>query len=115
MDARDTMTSTKSPSDKVIILTRGYVAIVSARDYRRVSRYKWHTHLSGGAGREKGQPYARTNIGGKKVYLHRFVTEAPDYLHVDHKNHQTLDNRRENLEVVEAAENNKRRRKWKRK
>ena len=46
--------------------------------------------------------------------MHRFIMGAENtQLQVDHKNHQTLDNRRENLEVVTHEENQKRRRKKK--
>lgn len=88
-----------------------YVAIVDVLDYRRCNRYSWHVHFSKGTKRRPGQPYARANINGKKIYLHRFVMNAPEFMHVDHKNHQTLDCRRENLEIVTHAENLRRRRK----
>jgi hypothetical protein len=94
----------------VVELSGGYAAIIDRHDWRRVKRHSWHVHVSRGAGRKEGQPYARTNIKGKKVYLHRFVLDAPPELHVDHKNHQTLDCRRINLEQVTHAENMRRRR-----
>lgn len=97
---------------RTIALAGGrYVAVISAEDYRRVNRYSWHVHVSKGTKRKPGQPYARATINGKKIYLHRFVMSAPEYMHVDHKNHQTLDCRRENLEIVTHLENQKRRRK----
>lgn len=89
-----------------------YVAVISSEDFRRCNRYVWHVHFSKGKGRAKGEPYARTNINGKKVYLHRFVMGCPKGLHVDHLNHCTLDCRRENLEIVTHSENLKRRRKY---
>ena len=95
---------------RVITLTKGYCAIVSAADYRRVARYNWHVHVSKGTKKKPGQPYARATIDGKKVYLHRFIANAPTWLQVDHKNHQTLDCRRENLEAVAHIENQRRRR-----
>lgn len=95
---------------RIIELTGGYVAIISKEDYRRVNRYKWHVHFAGGTRKKHAQPYARANIKGKKVYLHRFITGAFKPFHVDHKNRQTLDNRRINLEVVDQHENLKRRR-----
>lgn len=49
---------------------------------------------------------------GKKIYLHRFLMDSPEGLIVDHINHQTLDNRRENLRVVTHSENMKNRIKW---
>ena len=97
---------------KVIPLTKGFCAIISREDWRLVKKYKWYTHMSAGSRKKCGQPYARATINGKKVYLHRFVmgAENPE-LHVDHLNHQTLDCRRENLEVTDHITNMQRRRK----
>ena len=97
--------------DRVLPLTQGYVAVISGEDWRRVNKYSWHVHKSRGSRKKIGKPYARANIKGKKVYLHRFITGAEYPLHVDHKNHCTLDNRRENLEIVDHITNMKRRRK----
>lgn len=103
---------------RVIKLTKGFVAIVSKEDYRRVNRHKWHVHAGKGRGRKNGSPYARAVIKGKKVYLHRFImedeiqarlrdgcTENESRWHVDHINHQTLDCRRGNLAVLWCDEN----------
>lgn len=79
---------------RVIPLTRNFVAIISASDYRRTNKHQWYAHVS----------------RGKKVYLHRFIMDAPQFMHVDHTNHQTLDCRRENLEVVRHTVNQSRRR-----
>ena len=98
---------------RVIELTKGFVAIISAEDYRRVNRHSWRVHTSAGSKRKIGKPYARSTIKGKDVYLHRFIMKAPDGMHVDHKNHCTLDNRRENLEIVDHITNMQRRRKKK--
>lgn len=108
---------------RVLKLTKGYVAVVSKEDYRRVNRHKWHVHMSAGRGRRLGLPYARTVIDGKKVYLHRFVmekeievrlrdgcTDNEAHWHVDHVNHQTLDCRRGNLAVLWRDENLKKKR-----
>lgn len=46
---------------------------------------------------------------GSKVSLHRFIMNPPRDLVVDHINHNTLDNRKINLRVVTAAENNRNR------
>lgn len=100
---------------RVVFLTKGFVAIVSEQDFARVVRHSWHVHMSAGTKKKPGQPYARTNIDGKKTYLHRFITGAADYLQVDHKNHQTLDCRRENLEVCDHKTNQQRRRNIKKK
>ena len=104
------MGASKNHKWVVIELTQGYAAIVSFEDYRRVKKYSWHVHRSKGTKKKPGQPYARANINGKKVYLHRFIMNADKGSHVDHKNFQTLDNRRENLNEVPPKENILRRR-----
>lgn len=89
-----------------------YCVIISKDDWRKVKKHAWHIHHSAGSGKRVGQPYVRANVGKKKVYLHRYITGCDDTLmHVDHRNRQTLDCRRENLEVVTHEENMKRRRK----
>lgn len=90
---------------RVIVLTRGYIAVIDAKHYRRINRYSWHTHMSKGTKKKPGQPYARATIDGKKVYLHRYITGAYAPMHVDHRNHQTLDYREENLKVCTHKEN----------
>lgn len=98
---------------KAFPLTKGFVAIVSKEDWSRVRKYKWYTHVSAGTKKKPGQPYARATVDGKKVYLHRFIVGANPAFQVDHKNHQTLDCRRENLEAVTSQVNHQRRRKKK--
>lgn len=92
-------------TDRVIKLTKGFVAVISSEDFRRVNKYNWHVHMSRGTKRKPGQPYARANIKGKKVYLHRFVMDAPALYHVDHINFQTLDCRRSNLSITSPQVN----------
>lgn len=94
----------------VLELSRGFVAIIDREDRRRVCKHSWHVHFSRGSKKKPGQPYARATIKGRKVYLHRFIMDPEDGLHVDHRNHQTLDNRKANLEVIERLENQRRRR-----
>nr|BDD45024.1 hypothetical protein 14 [Bacillaceae bacterium] len=49
--------------------------------------------------------YVGTKIGGVTVYLHQVITMNPPKTVVDHYNHNTLDNRRENLRVVSYGAN----------
>lgn len=45
--------------------------------------------------------------------MHRLVTNCPDELEPNHKNYNTLDNRKENLEIVTHKENMMKRRPYK--
>lgn len=87
-----------------------YCALIDAKHWRRVKKYRWRVHFSAGRGKKPGAPYARACVDGRYVYLHRFVTNAPERMHVDHLNHQTLDCRDRNLEVVDNLTNQRRKR-----
>lgn len=88
---------------KKIPLTQGKFALVDEADYAKVSEFKWQAEPHSGIW------YARRDEGGrkakKKIYLHRFITDAPAGKHVDHKNKNGLDNRQSNLRVCTASEN----------
>ena len=38
-------------------------------------------------------------------YLHRWIFDYPEFMHIDHINHDTLDNRRCNLRLTEQSQN----------
>lgn len=90
---------------KQILLTRGQFALVDDEDYERLNQHKWHAHYDPIF---KGY-YAVTDVGGRKqkrrLYMHRVVLNAPAGTHVDHRNHDSLDNRRSNLRRCTASEN----------
>jgi hypothetical protein len=84
-----------------IYLTRGAVCLISAADYPRVSPYKWRLQVN----EHSGKQYATTDILGRKVYLHRFLTNCPRGLVVDHEDGDGLHDWRENLRVTTHAFN----------
>jgi len=82
---------------RYISLTQGKTAIVDDVDYELVSRYKWCANK----GSRTWYAVRGVRSGGRlrRVYMHRFISQAPVDSVVDHVNHDTLDNRRENLRV----------------
>jgi hypothetical protein len=52
--------------------------------------------------------YVAAKIDGKEIRLHRFITDCPEGLEVDHLDENKLNNCRWNLEIVTHAENMKR-------
>lgn len=89
---------------KMIPLTQGKWAFVSASDYDRLMKHKWHASQHQ---RPHHTPrwYARCHVGGKKIYMHRMLLEPEPWLVVDHIDGNSLNNTRENLRAVTHAEN----------
>lgn len=90
---------------KCVELTQGLFAKVDDEDYDRVVALgAWHCHPI-----SKELMYARhssRNQGRqKKVYMHRFIMNAPKGFDVDHINHDGLDNRKSNLRVCTHSDN----------
>ena len=48
--------------------------------------------------------YAQKRVNKNKIYLHRYILNNPEGV-VDHINHNTLDNRKENLRITTNANN----------
>jgi hypothetical protein len=80
-------------------LTKGQTTVIDADDAVEVGRFSWY------AVRHRDSYYAETRFPGKgTVGLHRFLLGFPENL-VDHKNGNTLDNRRKNLREVTNPQN----------
>jgi len=84
-------------------------AKISPQDAELILQYSWGT-TTGKRGRSSGPiVYAasRQMLAGevKRIRMHRLIMNAPEGMHVDHINGDGLDNRRENLRVVTAQEN----------
>ena len=90
---------------KTIPLTRGRVAIVDEEDYKRLSAYKWRAN-----GQEYTYALTAISVDGKQksVPMHRMimgVEYASHSVYVDHRNGDTLDNRKDNLRLCNNHEN----------
>jgi hypothetical protein len=85
---------------KNIPLTQGFVALVDDADYERVSSHKWYIKID----RRKRTKYA---VGAAGVRMHRFILglSAGPVPQVDHRDHDGLNNQRENLRVCTHGQN----------
>lgn len=102
---------------KQIRLSKGLYALVNDEDYDWLMQWSWYA-----SNESRGTKwYAIRRENGIKIRMHRAIVEhrgvviPPGYV-VDHINHNSLDNRRnENLEVITQTENMKRSPGWKKK
>jgi hypothetical protein len=102
------MTTPSAELYREIPLTQGQVAIVDAEDYARLSLHKWFAAWDPGTlSFRAGRNAPRVNGRQKPIYMHRAVlcVENHDKRHVDHRNHNTLDNRKQNLRIASSSEN----------
>jgi len=113
------------------------IALVDDEDFERVNAYKWCVSHEGRGtkyyairrqlikGGKRTKKYSKKrkvhyyHYESVKIRMHRFILNMPlgkdDELVVDHLNGDSLDNRKENLEIVTQAENMNRVKNWNRK
>lgn len=84
---------------KYIKLSQGYRTKVDVEDYALLSRFSWHYVK---APRDK-QGYAVCSTPPyRNNKMHRVILSAKKGEIVDHKNQNSLDNRRSNIRIVDA-------------
>jgi hypothetical protein len=98
-----------------IYLGEGIWTILEQADYCRLKNYKWIVYGGGNSGEnlyavrfKLVEPYKTTYVS-----MHREIMNATDERFVDHKNCDSLDNRRSNLRLATRSENIQNRRKKK--
>lgn len=103
-----------------IKLSKGLFAVVDDEDFERMNAFKWYASLESRG--TKFYAIRRITVSGKrvKVRMHHAVlnmtsADLPEGHVCDHVNHDSLDNRKENLEIVTQTENMIRAKGWKRK
>lgn len=86
---------------RIVLLTQGYETIVDDEDFERVSKWRWKILKANGL-----LYAARTDKkNNTTVLMHRLIAGAPAGKIVDHKNHNGLDNRKENLRITTQGMN----------
>lgn len=78
---------------KLIPITQGKFVKVSNEDFERLKGINWQVMSKG---------YVKNDTVG---LMHRYIMNAPPELHVDHINHDTLDNRKSNLRLATRPQN----------
>jgi len=95
-----------------IYLSEGKWTIVDAGDYYWLNSYKWIVY-----GNRNNFYAVRNSIVApnetRPVYMHRLIMNPPPGLLVDHRNCDSLDNRRSNLRHATPSQNMQNRRKKK--
>ena len=96
---------------KKILLTRGYYTLVDDADFLELSGIKFH------ANGKPGNIYAAVGdtLNGKRIKrkLHHILFGCVPGLRIDHRNGDSLDNRRLNLRLASSQNNSRNMRKWK--
>lgn len=97
--------------DKCLIrLTQGLFTEVDEKDVEWISKNKWYAKRTTAKREDFGTYYAARyeSKGGnpRTIYLHREISECPENLEVDHKNGDSLCNKRTNLRNCTRSQNN---------
>lgn len=98
----------KGNTAKIIINSSKYgrrEALINANDIDKVKNYTWYVNYCPST----NNFYVKTSIHKEEIYtmvgLHRLIMDCSSDLLVDHINHNTLDNRKENLRIVTHKQN----------
>jgi hypothetical protein len=87
------------PTVRRIPLGNNLFAIVDARDYKKLSKYRWYASPHGST------IYASCRKNGRAVYMHRMIMKPRKGYIVDHIDGNGLNNRRCNLRVCTHQQN----------
>jgi len=93
---------------KTIQLNRQQVTMVDDEDFSELNKYKWTAHWSKSNKSYYVERHVSTSSGGRTTeQMSRKIMglKHGNKMQVDHINHDTLDNRKENLRIVTNREN----------
>lgn len=92
---------------KLIPLTQGQFSLVDSDDYEKLSAFKWKSIWCKHSRNFRAARSSRAGGKQKTIYMHREILGLCSGNHVDHINHNTLDNRKTNLRTVTNSVNHK--------
>ena len=95
---------------KKIPLTQGKFAIVDDADFEWLNQWKWRA-LKGSNDNWYAMRRQRQNSKRIPVYMHREILKPSSNMLTDHKDHNGLNNQRNNLRAATSAQNHQNRRK----
>jgi len=95
-----------------IYLGEGCFTILDPQDYYRLKDFKWWVH-GNGTNLYAARSALTSSFKSKIVFMHRQLMDPPPSLLVDHRNCDSLDNRRDNLRLATHKQNMQNRRKRK--
>ena len=93
---------------KIILKSATYgikEVLIDIEDVERLKKFCWGIHYF----KRQKEFYISTNIhypSKKTLLLHRYIMNCPDDKVIDHKSHDTLDNRKSNLRICTIKQNN---------
>lgn len=77
--------------------------LLDDEDYERIE--KDFKNLKWTITKNRNKFYVQKTVNDKHIYLHRYIMNCPKDKYVDHINHNTLDNRKQNLRITNNADN----------
>jgi hypothetical protein len=94
------------PSIAYIPLTQDMFSLVDWDDALILEQWNWYAYWSKGLKSYYAVRMEREGVPKRiLIRMHRQITGATPGLVVDHQNHQTIDNRRDNIKICTQAEN----------
>lgn len=90
---------------KEIPLTQGEVALVDDEDYVYLSQFKWFVRKKKNENTCYAGRCVRINGRIKQVLMHREILNTPKGVLVDHKDHNGLNNQRDNIRNCDYGQN----------
>jgi hypothetical protein len=104
---RPQITQPADPSYRIIALTQNQVTLVDTGDYDNLMKWHWYAWWNTHAKcfyAVRTMTLEEDGCRGR-IYMQRFILNAPAKFHVDHRDQCSLNNRRYNLRIATASQN----------